>query len=141
MSTQSNPDEPVAARLRELLKKRRVTGKALALSIEVSENTVSSWATGTHRPRKRHAEALAHELNAPIAEFFDMPETGMAAKSPGEAAVQGTTPRTADEIISRLAALNTRPPSASLSALAHELESVLDDAQEYVASRRVESEA
>jgi transcriptional regulator with XRE-family HTH domain len=113
-----------------------VTGKMLALSLAVSENTVSNWTTGTHRPRKRHVEALARELETSIDEFSDVPAMSPAAAAIEKAEGKGPSSPSADEIVSRLATIDIGRTSAALASLARQLESVQSDARLYADEKR-----
>jgi transcriptional regulator with XRE-family HTH domain len=57
------PDDAVATYLRQRLDERGMTSAALARELGVSKNTVTNWTKGKHRPRRKHAEAMAVALH------------------------------------------------------------------------------
>lgn len=79
MGTASSPHD-FASRLREVLETRGVTRKQLALTVGVSQNTVTSWARGRYRPGHRNLARIAAALEMTL---DDLHESGVPPDSPG----------------------------------------------------------
>ena len=116
-----------ASRLREALHDRALTSRQLAARLGVSDNTVSSWLTGTFHPRTPRLIEIADALDI---DMTDLVRDGKAdAGSDREA--PSTRAAAADAIIDRLAGLELEQAVEGLRDSAPDLLNVLRDAQEH----------
>jgi putative transcriptional regulator len=61
----------VKPRIKEWYVKRGKSGKEIAENLEVSETTVSKWATGKDYPKFRHLWKMAKFLNCKMDDLYE----------------------------------------------------------------------
>lgn len=79
---------PLGPTLRQRLAERGLRARDLAEMVGVSTNTVSSWATGKHSPRRAHSEQIATSLGVSLDELY--------GRAPGSSAPKAAGPDTDD---------------------------------------------
>jgi len=121
------------------LKKRRMSGRALAEAMDINKMTVVRWRSGTHEPRHASIRAVASTLGIPVSNLFDGKAEGAAL----EAASAEETPQAAAsvadepaELIDRIAALDLETKVENLQQVVPDLMQVLADARAYTRQRR-----
>lgn len=119
---------PFAPRLREALKRRRVTNRDLARAVGVSRNTVSNWTCGRSEPSSRHLRTIARVLEARADELLGEPER-----------FEMTVNAQAATLVERLASLELDGALTTLEAHIPSLLDVLRDAQRVSRAMRDES--
>lgn len=94
------------------LRERGMTNKNLADLIDVSENTVSNWTTGTYTPRHPRMERIAGALNLTIDELHGraapaaLQPGSTSSSTPAALATSARRGREAERIVAALAALD-----------------------------------
>lgn len=106
------------------MRRRRLSHRGLAKSINASKQTVTNWTQGTHEPRLRHIRRLSEALQIPVADLLD------------DEARPDPSASDAIAIVERLADLGLSSPIDSLSQASPALLDLLAQAEQQVRERR-----
>jgi transcriptional regulator with XRE-family HTH domain len=115
-----------ARSLQRKLDDRGIKQTQLAVALDVSENTVSSWITGTYSPKSSRLPEIARVLGTSVGVLLEERESRQSE----ERAKPGKSRRTAsDDLVQSLAALELESTAAKLAAAAPDLLKVLKQAE------------
>jgi transcriptional regulator with XRE-family HTH domain len=132
------PSHDFAVRLRDALSARGISRKEFAAMVDVSQNTVTNWATGRYRPDHWNLVRIASALEMTLDELHG-DSVPMATPDVTPAGLRGDTsppPDAADQIIRDFARLDLDAPLEALRGAAPDLMRLLADARRYAARER-----
>ncbi len=107
-----------------------MTATGLAEKVGVSKNTVTNWTTGRYRPSGRHAGQLAAALDASVDAFLTATTAAVVVSTEAPTAAPGP-----EQIVIKLARLDSGPATDAVVSLAEELAALLQEAQRFVAEQ------
>jgi DNA-binding XRE family transcriptional regulator len=118
------------------LSQRGMSNKDLAHVVSVSENTVSSWTTGTYKPRHSTMEQIASALNLTIDQLHGRPPPAPVTQSTAPA-TQPQSPGDAEaqRIVVALAALDLEATVAAVQRVTPPLMEILAAARRHAAGQ------
>jgi transcriptional regulator with XRE-family HTH domain len=132
------PSHDFAARLRDALSARGISRKQFAGLVDVSQNTVTSWATGRYRPDHGNLVRIAAALGLTLDELHAAPVPAAPRATPptGPRADASAGDESADAIIRQLAGLDLDGALRALHGAAPDLMQALSEARSYATRKR-----